>query len=228
LQRTANRNANDQAAAQGQIGRFGLGAKAPDLSNPFAGAKFGAPSEQFTPAGLRALDGTRDKMRSLRTEVSAGVAAMRGMVAAGAQNTVAFAALEARTAAAASSYHRLKDQVDFYANGLKTAQREQANYNRTATGAQNAYRAGNASSPAGPRGRLAGAGADPDRRRRVAAVLRQGRRGGPQERGVVDQGHRRQHREHPRRQVRDLRVQRRAGADARRRGQGRRPAPRPP
>jgi hypothetical protein len=144
-QRTANRNANDQAAAQGQIGRFGLGTKAPDLSNPFAGAKFGAPSEQFTPAGLRALDGTRDKMRSLRTEVSAGVAAMRGMVAAGAQNTVAFAALEARTAAAASSYHRLKDQVDFYANGLKTAQREQANYNRTATGTQNAYRAGNAS-----------------------------------------------------------------------------------
>jgi hypothetical protein len=144
-QRTANRNANDQAAAQGQIGRFGLGTKAPDLSNPFAGAKFGAPSEQFTPAGLRALDGTRDKMRSLRTEVSAGVAAMRGMVAAGAQNTVAFAALEARTAAAAASYHRLKDQVDFYANGLKTAQREQANYNRTATGTQNAYRAGNAS-----------------------------------------------------------------------------------
>jgi hypothetical protein len=144
-QRTANRNANDQAAAQGQIGRFGLGTKAPDLSNPFAGAKFGAPTEQFTPAGLRALDGTRDKMRSLRTEVSAGVAAMRGMVAAGAQNTVAFAALEARTAAAATSYHRLKDQVDFYANGLKTAQREQANYNRTATGAQNAYRAGNAS-----------------------------------------------------------------------------------
>jgi hypothetical protein len=143
-QRIANRNANDQAEAQGQIGRFGLGAKAPDLSHPFSGGKFGAPTDQFTPAGLRALDGTRAKMQALRVEVQSGVATMRAMVAAGQQNTVAFAALEARTAAAATGYHTLKEQVDFYANGLRTAQREQANYNRTATGAQNTYRAGNA------------------------------------------------------------------------------------
>lgn len=115
-QRIANRNASAIDDAQSGIDRLGL-------NKPVGLPGFLTKPQQqpqFSGAGLaEVITRNAGAIAKARGEWTSGLAAMRALTAAGADQGAVFAALEARTQAAATAYHALRGQINDYRDGLK-------------------------------------------------------------------------------------------------------------